>query len=121
MTSSEARVRELLSEWMGRFVLPPLQDERRKIEELSCEMVQNFFILLLAACEEPWPDTPWLVLEKLAPDLATPLPEPEGSPFTLSQALGIGKPNSEIFQLQQHLLDQVSTERRAWLWKYGYM
>ena len=106
---------------MGRFELPPLQSELRPQEEAAYEMLQNFFLLLLASTEEPWPESPWQVLKQLAPHLSSPLPEPEGSPVELVMELGIGRPDSEFFALQERLMDQIPSERTAWLWQFGYM
>lgn len=114
-------MKERLSEWMARFELPPLQSELRGQEEAAYEMLQNFFLLLLAASEEPWPPSPWQVLKRLAPDLSSPLPEPQGSPLELVMELGIGMPDSEFFALQERLIDGIPAERTAWLWKLGYM
>ena len=125
MSLSES-VHQRLGEWLDGLVLPPLDDPKRQIEELRLGQLRNFLLLLLARFPQNLAQTPGEALEKCAPDLAQlsayqqkltlPLAD---SPDGIASALQLGKPRSELFSLQETLLDQLDDDGHRLLVELG--
>ena len=115
---TEEAVRQRLQSWMNSYSLPTKSDPTREKEQAGYEMLQNFFLLLLVCHQGPPPESAQEALAKVAEGHAWPVGD---SPAQVALALGLGDPESELFALQQELVEKVPDERRGWLWQYGYL
>ena len=110
-------VHQRLGEWLDGLSLPALDDPSRRIEELRLGQLRNFLLLLLARFPHELAATPAEALERCGPELAElssyqqklslPLND---TPDGIATALQLGKPRSELFALQENLLDQLDDD-----------
>ena len=103
---------------MNSYSLPILSDPAREKEQAGYEMLQNFFLLLLICNQGSPPESAEEALKRVTEGHRLP---PGDSPAQAALSLGLGDPESELFALQQELLEKVPEERRSWLWQYGYL
>lgn len=106
--------------------MPPLDDERRRLEELCLAQLRNFFLLLLSSRPNEMFATPVEALDTLGPkldqrdlyhsELALPL---HGTPDSVVSAIGLGDPEGELFALQEALTDALTDEGRLLLVRLG--
>ena len=111
------QIHERLTEWLSGISMPPLGDEQRRIEEARYDQLRNFLLLLLAACPEEASSSPSKLLERLGPDL-TELERYQaklklplvGTPDDIVSVLKLGQPRSELFALQERLMDDLNED-----------
>lgn len=106
--------------------MPSLDDPKRRIEELRLDQLRNFLLLLLARSGDDLPGTPAEALERWASgldglttygnQLSLPL---TGTPDSVVSGLRLGQPNSELFKLQEKLVDELDDEGRRVLVELG--
>ncbi len=116
MSLSES-VHQRLGEWLDGISLPALDDPNRRIEELRLGQLRNFLLLLLARFPNDLATTPAEALERCGPELTelSAYQQTLSLPFNdtpdgLATALKLGKPRSELFTLQENLLDQLDDD-----------
>lgn len=121
-----AQVHERLGEWLDGLEMPSLGDPQRRIEELRLDQLRNFLLLLLARAGSDSVATPGEALLKFGPELtelaryqdtlALPL---SGTPNSIVTVLKLGQPSSELFRLQETLMDDLDDDGRRAIVELG--
>lgn len=120
------QVHDRLGEWLDGLSMPPLDDPRRRIEELRLDQLRNFLLLLLAREPEALAAGPAEALRRWAPDLVElesycakltlPL---QGTPDDIVSVLKLGHPQGELFALQARMMDELGEDGRRLIVELG--
>lgn len=121
-----AQVHERLGEWLDGLDMPGLGQPDRRVEELRLDQLRNFLLLLLARASSDPVATPSEALQKFGAELtnlslyqemlALPL---AGTPNSIVTVLKLGQPSSELFRLQERLMDELDDDGRRAIVELG--